>query len=106
MFEKHPSPTVGEGGGKQLESRRRSRGRPWLASRALVLVVLGLQAACATSYPMGGTLTGRRSWRRAGGPQVAAEAPREDLVVTHLQRAAKLPWTDGGRCVVEEAGQP
>ena len=45
MFKKHPSPSVGEGGGKQLESRWRSRGRPWLASRALVLVVLALQGA-------------------------------------------------------------
>ncbi len=105
LLKKHPSPAVGEGGGTRLEVRRSSRGRPWLVSRALVLVVLGLQAACATSYPMGGTLTGRRSWRRGGGAQVAAEGPREDLVVTNLRRAAKLPWTDGGRCVVEEAGQ-
>jgi hypothetical protein len=37
---------------------------------------------------------------------VAAEGPRDDLVVANLLRAAKLPWTDGGRCVVEEAGQP
>ncbi|KFA90931.1 hypothetical protein Q664_25560 [Archangium violaceum Cb vi76] len=82
-----------------------SRSRPWLVSRALVLAVLVLQAACATSYPMGGTLTGRRSWRRGGGAQTAAEVPREDLVVTNLRRAAKLPWTDGGRCVVEAASQ-
>ncbi len=106
MSKKHPSPAVGEGGGTQLEVRRNSRGRPWFVSRALVLVILGLQAACATSYPMGGTLTGRRSWRRGGGAQVAAQEVREDLVVTNLRRAAKLPWTDGGRCVVEEAGQP
>ncbi|WP_375768582.1 hypothetical protein NR798_44040 [Archangium gephyra] len=55
---------------------------------------------------MGGTLTGRRSWRRGGGAQAAAEVLRQDLVVTNLRRAAKLPWTDGGQCVVEEAGQP
>jgi len=109
MLKKHPSPAVGEGGGTLL-ARRRSRGTPWLVSRALVLVVLGLQAACVTSYPMGGTLAGRRSWRRAGGPQeVAAAEPGasgENLVLANLRRAAKLPWTDGGRCVVEEVGQP
>jgi len=110
MFKKHPSPSVGEGGGKQLESRWRSRGRPWLASRALVLVVLALQAACATGFPMGGTLTGMRSGRRAVRPQegaaAASDASDEDLVLANLRRGAKLPWTDGGRCVVEEAGQP
>ncbi|HZH13518.1 MAG TPA: DUF6310 domain-containing protein [Archangium sp.] len=59
---------------------------------------------------MGGTLTGTRRWRRAGGGQEAAAAERgsagEDLVLANLRRAVKLPWTDGGRCVVEEAGQP
>jgi len=110
MLKKHPSPAVGEGGGTQLEGPRISRARSWLASRALVLVVLALQAACATGYPMGGTLTSKRSWRRAvrpqGGSAAASDASGEDLVVANLRRAAKLPWTDGGRCVVEEAGQP
>ncbi|MFY0529638.1 DUF6310 domain-containing protein [Archangium gephyra] len=110
MLKKHPSPAVGVGGGPQLVSRRRSRGRPWLASRALVLVVLALQAACATGYPMGGTLTGKRSGRGAVRPQegaaAASDASGKDLVVANLRRAAKLPWTDGGRCVVEAAGQP
>ncbi|WP_375772592.1 DUF6310 domain-containing protein [Archangium gephyra] len=56
---------------------------------------------------MGRTLTGTaRSWRREGRARVAAEELREDLVLANLRRAAKLPWTDGGRCVVEEAGQP
>jgi hypothetical protein len=26
--------------------------------------------------------------------------------MSNLRRAAKLPWTDGGRCVVQESGQP
>ncbi|MCY1083805.1 hypothetical protein [Archangium lansingense] len=64
MAEKHPSPAVGEGGGTQLEARRSARGRPGLVARAWVLVVLGLQAACATGYPMGGNLGGvRQRWR-------------------------------------------
>ena len=108
MLKKQPSPAVGEGGSTQLEARGLPRGRMRWAMRVVVVVaVLGLQLACATSYPMGGKLTGTaRSWRRGGGAQVAAEVLREDLVVTNLRRAAKLPWTDGGRCVVEEAGQP
>jgi len=104
MFYKHPSPAVGEGGGTQLETRWSSARR---AARAVLAAVLGLQLACATSYPMGGTLTGEaRSWRREGRAQVAAEDLGEDLVVANLRRAAKLPWTDGGQCVVEAAGQP
>ncbi|AKI99958.1 hypothetical protein ATI61_104624 [Archangium gephyra] len=94
MLKKHPSPAVGEGSGTQLEAWWSSWGSPRRAVRAVLASVLGLQLACATSYPMG------------GGAQVAAEEPREDRVVANLRRAAKLPWTDGGRCVVEEAGQP
>ncbi|MFY0525189.1 DUF6310 domain-containing protein [Archangium gephyra] len=76
-----------------------------------MLLVLSLQAACATSYPMGGTLTGTaRRWQRGGEAQGAAavwsEGSSEDQVLANLRRAAKLPWTDGGRCVVEEASQP
>jgi hypothetical protein len=33
-------------------------------------------------------------------------AAGEELVLANLQRAATLPWTDGGRCVVDEASQP
>ncbi len=107
MFKKHPSPAVGEGGGTQLVIWFISGGPAWRAFRAVVVALLGLHLACATNYPMGGMLTGTaRSWRRGGGAQVAAEGPRDDLVVANLLRAAKLPWTDGGRCVVEEAGQP
>jgi hypothetical protein len=76
----------------------------------LVLVLLGLQAACATSYPLGRTLTGTRGWRHAGGAHAAAaaesDASGENMVLANLRRAATLPWTDGGRCVVQESSEP
>ncbi|RKH06984.1 hypothetical protein D7V97_21895 [Corallococcus sp. CA053C] len=55
--------------------------------RACIALLL-LLSACATSAPTPGT-RGTRSQRR-----------------TNLERAAELPWTDGGRCVVREASQP
>ncbi|ATB35663.1 hypothetical protein CYFUS_001077 [Cystobacter fuscus] len=58
MAKEYWSPGAGEGGGTQLEARRRSRGRPWWVSGALALVSLGLQAACASGHPMRGTLVG------------------------------------------------
>jgi len=110
MLKRYRSPGAGVGDGTQLEDWRSSRGRPWWASRFVALVLVGLQTACATGYPMGGPLTGTLSWRRAGGAHgaVAAEpgASGEDLVLANLRRAAKLPWTDGGRCVVQEASEP
>ncbi|WNG62099.1 hypothetical protein F0U59_50895 [Archangium gephyra] len=40
----------------------------------------------------------------------SAPSPREpaarDLRLANLQRAATLPWTDGGRCAVQEASEP
>ena len=45
-------------------------------------------SACATSAPSPGARTSRN-------PRIA-----------NLQRAATLPWTDGGRCAVREASQP
>ncbi|RJS25923.1 hypothetical protein DRW03_05490 [Corallococcus sp. H22C18031201] len=57
-----------------------------MRSRAC-LAVLILVSACATSTPPP-SVRGARSQR-----------------VANLQRAAKLPWTDGGRCVVGEASQ-
>jgi hypothetical protein len=40
----------------------------------------------------------------------SAPSPRERVTrnprIANLQRAATLPWTDGGRCVVREASQP
>ena len=111
MANEYRSPRAGESDGTQFNVRRSARGKPWWASRAVVLVVLALQTACATSYPMGGTLAGTsRSWRRSDGTQGAApdwaNAGGEDLEVTNLRRAATLPWTDGGQCVVQEDSQP
>ena len=45
-------------------------------------------SACATSQP---------------SPQVRGVRSQR---LANLQRAAQLPWTDGGRCVVQEASQP
>ena len=40
----------------------------------------------------------------------SAQSPQEpaarDLRLANLQRAATLPWTDGGRCAVREASEP
>ncbi|NPC68876.1 hypothetical protein HPP05_03825 [Corallococcus exiguus] len=55
--------------------------------RACAALLLFL-SACATSAPSRNELTVRN-------PRLA-----------NLQRAAELPWTDGGRCVVREAAQP
>ncbi|MBN8466692.1 hypothetical protein JYJ95_09210 [Corallococcus exiguus] len=55
--------------------------------RAGIALLLFL-SACATSTPAPGT-PGMRSQR-----------------LTNLERAAKLPWADDGRCVVREASQP
>jgi hypothetical protein len=55
--------------------------------RACIALLLFL-SACATSIP-------RRN-------ESAVRDPRH----ANLQRAAALPWTDGGRCVVREASQP
>ncbi|MFY0529592.1 hypothetical protein ACN28I_42645 [Archangium gephyra] len=64
MSNKHRSLAVGEGGGTQLEARRRSWDEPWMAVRLVVLVLLALQTACATGHPLGGNLgVGRQRWR-------------------------------------------
>ncbi|XXF81608.1 DUF6310 domain-containing protein [Myxococcaceae bacterium GXIMD 01537] len=55
--------------------------------RACIALLLYL-AACATSAP--------------SPEESAARRPR----LANLQRAAGLPWRDGGRCVVREASQP
>ncbi|QAT84351.1 hypothetical protein EJ065_2779 [Corallococcus coralloides] len=58
-----------------------------MRSRACIALLLFL-SACASSTPSPNE-RGTRSQRLA-----------------NLQRAATLPWTDGGRCVVREASQP
>ncbi|RKH45600.1 DUF6310 domain-containing protein [Corallococcus sicarius] len=55
--------------------------------RAYAALLLFL-SACATSAP--------------SPAERASRNPR----IANLQRAAVLPWTDGGRCVVREASQP
>jgi hypothetical protein len=52
------------------------------------IALLLLLPACATSAP--------------SPREPAARNPR----LANLQRAAELPWRDGGRCVVREASQP
>jgi hypothetical protein len=55
--------------------------------RACIALLLSV-SACATSAPR---------------PQESVDrSPR----LANLQRAAALPWTDGGRCVVQEASRP
>ncbi|RKI33382.1 hypothetical protein D7Y27_34790 [Corallococcus sp. AB004] len=58
-----------------------------MQGRAAIALLL-LLSACASSTP---TLRGS-----------AAGSTR----ITNLQRAAKLPWTDEGRCIVQEASRP
>ncbi len=58
-----------------------------MRSRACIALLLFL-SACTTTPP------------DPRGP--VARDPR----LANLQRAATLPWTDGGRCVVQEASQP
>ncbi|RKG80825.1 hypothetical protein D7V88_27085 [Corallococcus terminator] len=55
--------------------------------RACIALLLFL-SACATSKPL------------------PIEQGTRSLRISNLQRAAKLPWTDGGRCVLQEAAQP
>src|SRR3954447_4589576 len=55
--------------------------------RACVALLLYL-SACATSAPS------------------PSEPVARDPRLANLQRAAKLPWTDGGWCAVREASQP
>ena len=99
MANEYRSPGAGEGGGTQLDQRS-MRGRLWWALRALALVVLGLQTACAMGYPIGGTLAGTaHSWgrahrerpvpeERAGEVRVVAaarpDAPSEDLEAMYV----------------------
>ncbi|WNG37753.1 hypothetical protein F0U61_31750 [Archangium violaceum] len=55
--------------------------------RACIALLLYV-SACATSAP------------------IAKEPAARDPRLANLQRAATLPWTDGGRCAVQEASEP
>ena len=54
----------------------------------MCITLLLLLSACATTQPSPKAPV-------AGDPRLA-----------NLQRAATLPWTDGGRCAVQEASEP
>jgi hypothetical protein len=98
-----------ESGGTQLESLRRAWGSLRWTPGVLALLVLVLQAGCATSTPLGGRMRGAslryRPLTPAVGPDAKKKAAKARAAV-NLQRAGTLPWTDGGRCVVKEASQP
>jgi len=80
MSKEHRSPAVGEGGGTQLEARRRGPPR-WAPAGALWLLVLFLHAACATQGPAERHGEGgRRGWKEAAESEARA-APRELLPV-------------------------
>lgn len=86
MLKKHPSPAVGEGRGTHHDVRGLPRGGAGWSARLVVLVLLGLQTACATGYPMGGDLVGgRHRWR------VQRANPRSQDVERHALAAS----TDG-----------
>lgn len=104
MAKEYRGPGAREYGGTQLEARRRPRGRPWSSLRAWLLVALGLPTACGTGSTLGGTHRGTAHDRARAA--ASSDAPSEELEVANLRRAATLPWTDGGRCVVAEASQP
>ncbi|QRO02107.1 hypothetical protein JRI60_25395 [Archangium violaceum] len=97
MAEQNRSPGVGEGGGTQLDGRRSALGWPWRLSRVVVLLLLGLQAACATGYPMGGMLAGgaRHRWR------VQRESPRPQEMAGQAQGASA---TTAGEAVADLEG--
>jgi hypothetical protein len=109
MSEEYRSPGAGEGGGTQLEFQRRGWVPLGWALVAFALLVLVLQAGCATSTPLGGRMRGASLRYRPLSPAVRPEAKRragEDLEAANLRRAATLPWTDGGQCVVQESSEP
>ncbi|QRK11233.1 hypothetical protein JQX13_14845 [Archangium violaceum] len=110
MSSEYPSPGAGEGGGTNLKVRRSSRGRPWWTSRVVELVLLGLQTACATGYPMGGMLVGgaRHRWRvqhTSSRPQEIAGRAQEVSAQTTGEANENPEGTDAG-AEEREAGVP
>ena len=91
MAKQHRSPGVGEGGSTQNEVRGLPQGGAWWASRLVVLVLLGLQTACATGAPMSGTLVGgsRHRWRlqRASPRAQEATGPSQEVAARKTQEA-------------------
>ena len=110
MSKEHRSPGVGEGVGTQLELLGRPRGRAWWASRLVVLVLLGLQTACATGAPMSGTLVGgsRHRWRlqrTSPRSQQLAERAQAGSATTTGEAIEDLEETAGG-AEEDEVGLP
>jgi len=76
MLKEYRSPKAGEGGGTQLEARRRGP-PPWAPAGALGLIVLFLSSACATQSPAARQGEGGgRGWEEAAESEARA-APRE-----------------------------
>ncbi|KFA91137.1 Tox-REase-5 domain-containing protein [Archangium violaceum] len=97
MLKKHQRLAVGEGGGTQLEARWGSLRWPWGAACLVMLVLVGLQTACATGSPMGGSLAGgRQRWR------VPRAHPMPEMAAG-LARAAAEPDSREGEEDVEGA---
>ncbi|WP_257446647.1 hypothetical protein [Archangium lipolyticum] len=117
MAEQNRSPGVGEGGGTQLDGRRSALGRPWRPSRVVVLLLLALQAACATGYPMGGMLAGgaRHRWRvqrasprpheMAGQAQAASATTTGEVVTDPEGTDAQAEEREAGVPVEADTGQ-
>ncbi|WNG56232.1 hypothetical protein F0U59_16765 [Archangium gephyra] len=97
MTEEFQSRGAEEGGGVWLESPGSSRGRPRFGAGVvlLVLVLLGVQTACATGYPMGGTLAGAARHRRMAPPE--AEAPRDNERPDREMAATREDTASGGQ---------
>ena len=76
MLKEYRSPGAGEGGGTQLDARRRGP-PPWAPAGALWLIVLFLHAACATQGPAAGRVAGGGRAGEAAAESEARAAPRE-----------------------------
>ncbi len=80
MLKEYRSHGAGEGGGRQLEARRRGS-PPWASAGALWLIVLFLHAACATQGPAGRQGEGGGRGEKEAAESEARAAPRELLPV-------------------------
>ncbi|HZI06106.1 MAG TPA: restriction endonuclease fold toxin 5 domain-containing protein [Archangium sp.] len=100
-----------------LDGRRSALGRQWCLSRVVVLVLLGLQTACAMGYPMGGMLAGgaRHRWRvqrvspkpqeMAGRAEAASVTTTGEAVDDREGTDAQAEEREAGVPVVADTGQ-
>ncbi|ATB38454.1 hypothetical protein CYFUS_003889 [Cystobacter fuscus] len=78
MTQQHRSPGAGEGGGTQLEARKKAGGAPpWAPAGALWLIVLIFHAACASRGPASSRGTGGGRAGDEAAESEARAAPRE-----------------------------